>query len=218
MLIRFHKPYGVLCQFTSPDGRPCLGDFIDRPGVYAAGRLDFDSEGLVLLTDDGALQARISDPRHKLPKTYHAQVEARPDPVEFGAAAARLREGVELRDGPAHAVAVRALDPPELPAREPPVTAHRAGRSSWVEIVLTEGRNRQVRRMLAAVGMPVLRLVRVAIGPVTLEGLEPGTWAALDVPEGLRARVDRPGRADASERRLSAARRSGRVRRPRARR
>jgi len=185
MLIRFYKPYGVLCQFTDAESRPCLADYIDRPGVYAAGRLDMDSEGLLLLTDDGALQARISEPRHKLPKTYLVQVEARPDPAAFEELSARLRDGVVLRDGLAHAVSIRVIPPPDVPPRTPEVTPHRAGRSSWVEVVLTDGRHRQVRRMLAAVGMPVLRLLRVSIGPIGLAGLEPGAWEAIEVPPGL---------------------------------
>jgi 23S rRNA pseudouridine2457 synthase len=191
-LVRFYKPYGVLSQFRDPD-RPTLRDYIDRPGIYPAGRLDRDSEGLLLLTDDGALQARISQPRFKLEKHYWVQIEAQPDDVEIAAAAARLRAGVELRDGPARARAVSAMAPPVLPPREPPVTPHRAAHSSWVAVTLTEGRNRQVRRMLAAVGWPVLRLHRPRIGPVTLEGLAPGMWSEVAVPEAWH-RVSAPRR------------------------
>jgi 23S rRNA pseudouridine2457 synthase len=187
MLIRLNKPYGVLCQFRDADGRPTLASLLDRPGVYPAGRLDFDSEGLLLLTDDGPLQARIAEPRHKLAKTYLVQVEARPDQAAFLAAAERLRAGVPLRDGVARAVSARQIDAPDLPPRAPPVTPHRAGRSSWVEVVLTEGRNRQVRRMLAAVGMPVLRLVRSRIGSIDLDGLRPGEWESIEVPADLAA-------------------------------
>jgi 23S rRNA pseudouridine2457 synthase len=187
MLIRFYKPFGVLCQFRAPDERPTLAHYIDQPGVHPAGRLDFDSEGLILLTDEGPLQARIAEPRHKLPKTYLAQVERRPESAEWTNIQARLCAGIELRDGLASAVSVRPIGTPELPPRHPEVTPHRAGRSSWVEIVLTEGRNRQVRRMLAAVGLPVLRLVRVRIGSVDLEGLAPGAWQAIPVPDELRA-------------------------------
>jgi 23S rRNA pseudouridine2457 synthase len=187
MLIRLNKPYGVLCQFRDADGRPTLASLVDQPGVYPAGRLDFDSEGLLLLTDDGPLQARIAEPRHKLPKTYLVQVEARPDQTAFLEAAARLRAGVPLRDGTARAVSARQIDPPDLPPRTPPVTPHRASRSSWVEVVLTEGRNRQVRRMLAAVGMPVLRLVRSRIGSIDLGGLRPGEWESIEVPADLAA-------------------------------
>jgi len=173
-LLRFHKPAGVLTQFRDPE-RPTLKDYIDVPGVYPAGRLDRDSEGLVLLTDDGALQARISHPRHKLEKEYWAQVEAHPDSSDLSP----LLRGVDLRDGPAKAVDARPMDPPDWPAREPPVTPHRDARSSWVTVTLTEGRNRQVRRMLAAVGCPVLRLIRVRIGPVTLDGLPVGRWERI---------------------------------------
>ena len=192
MLIRFYKPYGVLCQFRDAAQRPCLGDYIAQPGVHAAGRLDMDSEGLLLLTDDGALQARISHPRFKLGKTYQVQVEAQPDAGAFAALARQLCVGVMLGDGIARAVAVRQIEAPTLPPRQPAVTPHRAGRSSWVEVVLSEGRNRQVRRMLAAVGMPVLRLVRVAIGAIDLQGLAPGQWDRIAVPAALAASASVP--------------------------
>ena len=185
-LIRFYKPYGVLSQFRDPV-RPTLGDFIDLPGVYPAGRLDMDSEGLMLLTDDGALQARISHPRHKLVKVYWVQVEARPDDETFSMLQARLLKGVDLKDGRARAVAVRPLPPPLLAERQPPVTPHRASRSSWLEVHLDTGRNRQVRRMLAAVGLPVLRLLRYRIGPVVLDGLAPGEWET--VPDNVREQL-----------------------------
>lgn len=204
MLIRFYKPYGVLTQFR-PAGHPTLADYIDVPGVYPAGRLDRDSEGLLLLTDDGALQARISHPRHKLPKRYFAQVEAQPDAAALAEAAARLCRGVELKDGLARAESVEAMAPPALPQRPVPVTPHRAARSSWLTVVLTEGKNRQVRRMLAAVGMPVLRLHRAAIGPVTLQGLAPGEYEEIEAPPDWRDRRrsgprlrNRPGRRPAS--------------------
>ncbi len=190
MLIRFYKPFGVMPRFRDPD-RPCIGDFVHAPGVYPAGRLDRDSEGLMLLTDDGALQARISHPRHKLAKTYWVQVEGQPAPEQVSALAERLRHGVPLRDGPARAEALRAIALPDLPPREPPVTSHRAARSCWLEVVLTTGRNRQVRRMLAAVGLPVLRLHRARVGAVGLEGLQPGEWDEIAVPEAWR----RPERA-----------------------
>jgi 23S rRNA pseudouridine2457 synthase len=186
MLIRFYKPYGVMSQFRDPE-RAALGDYIPIPGVYPAGRLDRDSEGLVLLTDDGNLQARISHPRFKQPKYYQVLVEACPAPEELADAAARCREGVPLRDGLARARLLRAIPPPQLPARDPPVTPHRENRGSWIEIVLTEGRNRQVRRMLAAVGLPVLRLHRSRIGPVDLAGLAPGAWESIEVPPMWRA-------------------------------
>lgn len=180
-LIRFYKPYGVLSQFRDP-ARPTLGDYIDRPGVYPAGRLDRDSEGLLLLTDDGALQARIAEPRHRLAKFYWAQVEARPDAAQIAALAKTLAAGVTLGDGSARALSLRALPPPPLPFREPPVTPHRAARSSWLEVTVDSGRNRLVRRLLAAVGLPVLRLHRPRIGEIDLQGLTPGQWQEVEAP------------------------------------
>ncbi len=177
-LIRFYKPYGVLSQFRDPS-RPTLGDYIQRPGVYPAGRLDMDSEGLMLLTDDGKLQARISQPAHKTVKVYWVQVEGQPDVVGFQTVRSALLHGIDLKDGRARAVDVRHREPPTLAQRQPPVTPHRAARSSWLEVDLDSGRNRQVRRMMAAVGLPVLRLLRYQIGPVTLDGLAPGEWEAL---------------------------------------
>ncbi|WP_062476933.1 pseudouridine synthase [Variovorax boronicumulans] len=172
-LIRFNKPYGVLSQFT-PEGRwRGLKDFIDLPGVYVAGRLDADSEGLLLLTDDGKLQARIADPRFKMEKTYWVQVEG----VPTDEALAALRNGVQLNDGPTRPARARRLDPP--PAvwnREPPIRERKLIPTAWLELAISEGRNRQVRRMTAAVGLPTLRLIRAAIGPYTLDGLAPGTW------------------------------------------
>ena len=172
-LLRFNKPYGVLSQFT-PEGRwRGLQDFIDVPGVYVAGRLDADSEGLLLLTDDGALQARISDPRHKMEKTYWVQVEGIPDEAALQA----LRHGVQLGDGPTLPARVRRLEPPPaLWERDPPIRVRQNIPDCWIELIIREGRNRQVRRMTAAVGHPTLRLVRAAIGPYTLEGLAPGAW------------------------------------------
>lgn len=197
-LIRFYKPYGVLSQFRDPE-RPVLADFLDVAGVYPAGRLDLDSEGLLLLTDDGGLQARISHPRFKCAKHYWAQVEARPTAAELDLAAQQLRAGVPLREGPARAESMGGLADPGLPPRDPPVTPHRAGRGSWVEVVLTAGRNRQVRRMLAAVGLPVLRLHRARIGPVDLAGLAPGEWQEIAVPDEWRE--DRPSAPGARVRR-----------------
>lgn len=172
-LIRFNKPYGVLSQFT-PEGRwRGLKDFIALPGVYVAGRLDADSEGLLLLTDDGRLQARIADPRFKMEKTYWVQVEGTPDE----AALAALRAGVQLSDGLTRPARARRLDPPPVVwPRDPPIRLRQAIPTAWLELVISEGRNRQVRRMTAAVGLPTLRLIRAAIGPHTLDGLAPGTW------------------------------------------
>ena len=183
-LLRFHKPYGVLSQFT-PEGRwRGLKDFIDLPGVYVAGRLDADSEGLLLLTDDGGLQARIADPRFKMEKTYWVQVEGVPD----AAALQTLERGVQLNDGLTLPARVRRLDtPPAIGEREPPIRVRQHIPDTWIELVIREGRNRQVRRMTAAVGHPTLRLVRAAIGPYTLEGLAPGTWEAVPIPASLAA-------------------------------
>lgn len=174
-LILFNKPYGVLSQFTDrgTDGaRATLSDYIDVPGVYPAGRLDRDSEGLLILTDDGALQARISSPKHKMPKTYLAQVEGEPD----AAALEGLRRGVTLNDGPTRPAAVRRIDPPALWDRDPPVRYRKSVPDAWIELTITEGRNRQVRRMTAAVGFPTLRLVRWRIGAWEIGDLELGEW------------------------------------------
>ena len=171
-LILFNKPYRVLSQFTDRQGRPTLADWIDAPGFYPAGRLDFDSEGLLLLCDDGALQQRISNPRHRHWKSYWLQLEGRIS----DAAITALRRGVELRDGPTLPARVRRIAPPQLWQREPPVVAHHRDGSSWIEIAVCEGRNRQLRRMAAAVGHPVLRLVRTAIGDWRLADLAPGAW------------------------------------------
>ncbi|MFI2809894.1 MULTISPECIES: pseudouridine synthase [Microbulbifer] len=169
-IILFNKPYGVLSQFTDERGRPTLADFIRRKGVYAAGRLDFDSEGLLLLTDDGRLQHQIAHPRQKLPKTYWVQVEG-----DIGAEAlSALRRGVELKDGRTAPARARRLDPPDLWPRNPPVRERKSVPTSWLELTIREGRNRQVRRMTAAVGHPTLRLVRTAIGSWQLGTLQPG--------------------------------------------
>lgn len=182
--IRFNKPYDVLPQFTdranSESQRSTLSDFIDLPGVYPAGRLDRDSEGLMLLTDNGRLQAQISDPRHKLAKTYWVQVEGLPD----SAALAALRNGIELKDGLTRPAKVRLIDEPNgLWPRNPPIRVRQTVPDCWIELTLREGRNRQVRRMTAAVGYPTLRLIRAKIGDWTLDGLDPGQWDSLPAPE-----------------------------------
>ena len=173
LLIAFNKPFNVLCQFTGGAGRRTLADFVTVKDVYPAGRLDYDSEGLLLLTDDGTLQRRIADPRHRTKKTYLAQIERTPD----AAALALLRRGVKLRDGVTAPAGARLVGEPDwLWPREPPIRYRRNVPAAWLEITLTEGRNRQVRRMTAAAGHPTLRLVRVAIGAWSLDGLKPGEW------------------------------------------
>jgi 23S rRNA pseudouridine2457 synthase len=176
VLIALNKPFGALCQFSAADGRRCLADFVAVPGVYPAGRLDADSEGLVLLTDDGALQARIADPRHKLEKVYWVQVEGEP-----GDRALRLlREGIALSEGLTRPARARRIADPDLWPRVPPIRERRAIPTAWIELALREGRNRQVRRMTASAGHPTLRLVRVRIGPWALDGLAPGAWRRAD--------------------------------------
>ncbi len=178
MLIAFNKPFNVLCQFTdrSVPPRRTLAEFGLPPRVYAAGRLDHDSEGLLLLTDDGGLAHRLTDPRHKQAKTYRVQVEGAPDEAQLDA----LRRGVVLSDGPTRPAEVRRLDPPPLLwPRDPPVRFRKTVPDAWLEVRITEGRNRQVRRMTAAVGLPTLRLVRVAMGEVSLGDLAPGQWREI---------------------------------------
>ncbi len=174
-ILLFNKPYGVLSQFTGKEGRPTLAQYIPVPGVYAAGRLDADSEGLLVLTDDGRLQRRICDPCAKLAKSYWVQVEGVP-----GRSAVRcLETGIELRDGRTAPARARPVQPPTLWPRNPPVRFRGAIPTAWIEITLSEGRNRQVRRMTAAVGHPTLRLIRWRVGPWTLNGLAPGQWRVL---------------------------------------
>ena len=188
-VILFNKPYGVLTQFTSADGRPTLADFIRMPGFYAAGRLDRDSEGLVVLADDGKLQARIANPRHKLAKRYFVQVEGEPG----NEALEMLRRGIDLGDFITKPCQVRRIPEPKgLWPRDPPIRYRALIPTSWLEILLTEGKNRQVRRMTAKVGFPTLRLVRWAVGDWTVDGLPPGTWQLVPVRRQLlgTSRVD----------------------------
>ncbi|MCA0043776.1 pseudouridine synthase [Celeribacter litoreus] len=192
-LIAFNKPFDVLSQFTDKgtEGTPrqTLSDYITLPGVYPAGRLDRDSEGLMLLTDDGKLQAQISNPRHKMPKTYLAQVEG--DLTEDALEA--LRNGVVLKDGATKRAKARRVEEPDwLWPRTPPVRYRKSVPESWLELTITEGRNRQVRRMTAAVGFPTLRLIRLSIGPWSIEGLETGTWREEDPKKGRPAPTHRP--------------------------
>jgi len=179
VLVAFHKPYGVISQFLPKGGWRTLAEFGLPARVSPAGRLDADSEGLLLLTDDGALQHRLTDPRFEHPKTYWAQVEGAPT----DAALAPLRTGIAIRDYVTRPAEVRLLEPaPELPPREPPIRTRKHIPDRWIELVLHEGRNRQVRRMTAAVGFPTLRLVRVAIGAIRIDGLAPGEWREVAVP------------------------------------
>lgn len=179
-LLLLNKPMHVLTRFTSPDGRKTLGDFVAAPGLYPAGRLDYDSEGLVLLTDDGALQARLSQPRSKVEKTYYVQVENVPD----AAALRALRGGVTLNDGITLPARAELLDEPAwLWPRDPPIRFRKAIPAQWLALTIREGRNRQVRRMTAAVGHPTLRLIRWSVGPWTLAGLAPGQSRSVEPRE-----------------------------------
>lgn len=203
-LVLFNKPFGVLPQFTSPDGRPCLRDYVALQGVYPAGRLDFDSEGLMLLTDFGPWQARLSQPGSPFAKRYRVQVEGTPTDRDLEP----LRRGVVLKDGPTRPAAARCIDEPAgLWARVPPIRVRKAIPDRWVELELHEGRNRQVRRMTATVGFPTLRLIRWAVGPWTVDGLAPGEWRAVAAEEAERvlaaARPVRPsGRSPRSASRV----------------
>jgi len=181
-LILFNKPYRVLCQFSgSGPGRLTLASSIDIPGVYPAGRLDYDSEGLLLLTDSGALQHLIAEPRHKMPKTYYAQVEGVPD----RRALERLRRGVRLTDGMTLPAEARLIEPPEIWPRTPPIRYRKSIPTAWLALTIIEGRNRQVRRMTASVGHPTLRLIRITIGPWELGKLLPGEWKEGAIPSTL---------------------------------
>ena len=182
MLILLHKPFGVLCKFTDAAGRPTLADLVDVPFVYPAGRLDQDSEGLLVLTDDGRLQARIADPRFGKWKRYLVQVEGELSEE----AMASLRRGLVLKDGPTAPALAARIDEPGLGPRDPPIRFRARIPTSWLDLSIREGRNRQVRRMTAAVGYPTLRLVRVEVGPFALGDLPPGAWGEVPVPEELR--------------------------------
>ncbi|OIR15512.1 ribosomal large subunit pseudouridine synthase E [mine drainage metagenome] len=177
-ILLFNKPYGVICQFSRDGLHPTLADYITAPGFYPAGRLDTDSEGLLLLTDDGKLQHRITDPGHKLPKTYWVQVEGVPDEV----ALKRLRGGVQLKDGLTLPAEARLMDEPAgLWPRDPPVRFRKDIPTGWLQLTIREGKNRQIRRMTAAVGFPTLRLIRHAIGEWSLDGIAPGNWSGKGI-------------------------------------
>ena len=182
-LVLLNKPFHVLCQFRDNEGRATLADYVDVPDVYPAGRLDYDSEGLLLLTDDGRLQARISQPRSKISKTYWAQVEGVPTEAQVQ----QLLRGVKLKDGVARASAARMIDEPTgLWERNPPIRYRASVPDSWIEITINEGRNRQVRRMTAAAELPTLRLIRYSVGPWTIDGLQPGDSRQLSNEEAWR--------------------------------
>lgn len=176
MLILFNKPFNVLCQFTDKEGRKNLSDFIPVKNVYAAGRLDYDSEGLVLLTDDGKLQQKISDPEYKMPKCYWAQIEGIPNSEALN----KLRKGILLKDGLTKPAKVRIIYEPEIWDRIPPIRTRKKIPTSWIELTITEGRNRQVRRMTASVGYPTLRLIRYSIGNWNIDGLSTGSYKILN--------------------------------------
>jgi 23S rRNA pseudouridine2457 synthase len=181
-LILFNKPYLVLCQFTDPEGRPTLADYIPLPELYPAGRLDYDSEGLLVLTNAGWLQHMIAHPRYKLPKTYWVQVEG----IPTATALTQLQRGVELRDGRTRPARVESIDEPATWPRVPPIRERNSIPTSWLAITIAEGRKRQIRHMTAAVGLPTLRLIRHAVGPWRLGSLRPGEWKQVACPRDRR--------------------------------
>jgi 23S rRNA pseudouridine2457 synthase len=194
-VLRFWKPYQVLTKFTDEQGRATLADYIPVKGIYAAGRLDYDSEGLLLLTDSGRLSQRLTDPHFAHPRTYLAQVERIPDET----ALQRLRTGVDLNDGRTRPARVELLDTlPDLPERPAPIRYRKNVPTAWLRLTLTEGRNRQVRRMTAAVGHPTLRLVRWAVGSIMLEGLQPGQWERLEAAAAAKLWRDVFGKGNES--------------------
>ncbi|MDY0082978.1 MAG: pseudouridine synthase [Ignavibacteriaceae bacterium] len=178
MIVLFNKPFNVLCQFTDKEDRKTLSDFIPVKNIYAAGRLDYDSEGLVLLTDDGKLQHKILDPKHKLEKSYLVQVEGQIDQAAIN----KLKNGILLKDGLTKPAKVKIIDKPKINERNPPIRKRKNIPTSWIELKITEGKNRQVRRMTAAVGYPTLRLVRISIGQWNIDKLKPGEYKIINSP------------------------------------
>lgn len=187
-IILFNKPFNVLSQFTDGEGRETLSSYVELKDVYPAGRLDRDSEGLLLLTDDGRVQHMISHPRHKMAKTYWVQVEG----VIGSDACDALMKGVQLKDGPAKAILAKPLEEPDVWDRDPPVRERKSVPTSWLKLIIDEGRNRQVRRMTAAVGFPTLRLIRFAIGDWTIEDIKVGEWKQVSVPRSLMDELSSP--------------------------